>query len=106
MKHSLPGPQEPIRLLSIVIPARDEEARVGATVEHLYVELRLHLIEHEIVVVDDGSTDWHLGRPTASSAAGADVAARSEYRRARVWPSGELWLGSRSWRRHGGHDGR
>ncbi len=30
---------------------------MGATVEHLYVELRLHLIEHEIVVVDDGSTD-------------------------------------------------
>jgi dolichol-phosphate mannosyltransferase len=40
-----------------VIPARDEEGRVSATVEHLYVELRLHGIEHEIVVVDDGSTD-------------------------------------------------
>jgi dolichol-phosphate mannosyltransferase len=52
-----PEPQEPIRLLSVVIPARDEEGRVGATVEHLYVELRLHAIEHEIVVVDDGSTD-------------------------------------------------
>jgi dolichol-phosphate mannosyltransferase len=52
-----PEPQDPIALLSVVIPARDEEGRVGATVEHLYVELRLHLIEHEIVVVDDGSTD-------------------------------------------------
>ncbi len=52
-----PEPQEPIRLLSVVIPARDEEGRIGATVEHLYVELRLHSIEHEIVVVDDGSTD-------------------------------------------------
>jgi dolichol-phosphate mannosyltransferase len=52
-----PEPQEPIRLLSIVIPARDEEGRVAATVEHLYVELRLHGIAHEIVVVDDGSTD-------------------------------------------------
>jgi dolichol-phosphate mannosyltransferase len=52
-----PEPQEPIRLLSVVIPARDEEGRVDATVEHLYVELRLHGIEHEIVVVDDGSTD-------------------------------------------------
>jgi dolichol-phosphate mannosyltransferase len=30
---------------------------VSATVEHLYVELRLHGIEHEIVVVDDGSAD-------------------------------------------------
>jgi dolichol-phosphate mannosyltransferase len=57
MKHRQPQPQEPIHLLSIVIPARDEEGRVGATVEHLYVELRLHLIEHEIVVVDDGSRD-------------------------------------------------
>jgi len=57
MKQRLPEPQEPIGLLSVVIPARDEEGRVGATVEHLYVELRLRLIEHEIVVVDDGSTD-------------------------------------------------
>lgn len=57
MKSRRPDSQEPIRLLSVVIPARDEEGRVGATVEHLYVELRLHGIEHEIVVVDDGSTD-------------------------------------------------
>jgi dolichol-phosphate mannosyltransferase len=56
-KPRQPEPQDAIRLLSIVIPARDEEGRVGATVEHLYVELRLRLIEHEIVVVDDGSTD-------------------------------------------------
>jgi dolichol-phosphate mannosyltransferase len=52
-----PESREPIRLLSVVIPARDEEGRVAATAEHLYVELRLHGIEHEIVVVDDGSTD-------------------------------------------------
>jgi dolichol-phosphate mannosyltransferase len=58
VKHPRPiEPQEPIRLISVVIPARDEEGRVGATVEHLYVELRLHGIEHEIVVVDDGSVD-------------------------------------------------
>jgi dolichol-phosphate mannosyltransferase len=36
---------------------RDEEGAIPATVEHLYVELRLHNIEHEIVTVDDGSTD-------------------------------------------------
>ena len=72
MKPTAPEPQAPIRLLSVVIPARDEEGRVGATVEQLYVELRLHGIEHEIVVVDDGSTDrtWdaleaaHLRVPT------------------------------------------
>jgi dolichol-phosphate mannosyltransferase len=52
-----PPSREPLHLLSVVIPARDEEGRIGATVEHLYVELRLQGIEHEIVVVDDGSAD-------------------------------------------------
>lgn len=52
----------PLRLLSLVIPARNEEGCIAATVEHLDVELRLHGIEHEILVVDDGSTDstWKI----------------------------------------------
>jgi len=47
----------PLQLLSIVIPARDEEGCIASTVEHLYVELNIHGVPHEIVVVDDGSTD-------------------------------------------------
>ena len=45
-----------LSLLSIVIPARDEEEAIPLTVEHLHLELKLHGIPHEIVVVDDGST--------------------------------------------------
>jgi dolichol-phosphate mannosyltransferase len=48
---------QPLTLLSIVIPARDEEGCIESTVEHLHVELRLRNVPHEIVVVDDGSRD-------------------------------------------------
>lgn len=56
------GDHPPLQLLSVVIPARDEESCVRSTVEHLHLELRLNHIPHEIVVVDDGSTDgtWTL----------------------------------------------
>jgi dolichol-phosphate mannosyltransferase len=51
--HALPA----LTLLSVVIPARNEENCIASTVEHLHLELRLHNVPHEIVVVDDASSD-------------------------------------------------
>lgn len=55
-----------VSLLSVIIPARDEEGCIGSTVEHLHVELRLKNIPHEIVVVDYRSTDdtWKVIKQT------------------------------------------
>ncbi len=46
-----------LKLLSIVLPAKDEEGCIAATVEHLHVELKLHEVPHEIIVVDDNASD-------------------------------------------------
>lgn len=53
---------KPLQMLSVVIPAQNEESCLASTVQHLSVELRLHRVPHEIVVVDDGSTDrtWEV----------------------------------------------
>lgn len=54
----------PLKLLSVVIPARNEEGCVCSMVEHLDLELRLNDVPHEIIVVDDGSTDHTWDRLT------------------------------------------
>lgn len=55
---------KPLRLLSVVIPAQNEEDCIASTVQHLHVELRLRGVPHEIVAVDDGSSDrtWEILR--------------------------------------------
>ncbi len=56
------NPKPHLQKLSIVIPARDEEGCIASTVKHLHLELTLQKVPHEIIVVDDGSSDstWNI----------------------------------------------
>jgi len=60
-EHPAPKPR-PVQLLSVVIPAHNEAGCIASTLEHLHLELKLQKVPHEIVAVDDGSTDrtWEL----------------------------------------------
>tara|TARA_Y100001934_G_scaffold202202_1_gene238356 strand:+ start:2239 stop:2991 length:753 start_codon:yes stop_codon:yes gene_type:complete len=51
-----------LKLLSLVIPARDEEGCLADTICSLSDVLRANNIPHEIIAVDDGSTDntWKI----------------------------------------------
>jgi dolichol-phosphate mannosyltransferase len=62
------APGEPLQLFSVIIPARNEEGCIASTVKHLNLELTLRGVPHEIVVVDDHSTDntWSLLQKVAS----------------------------------------
>ena len=57
MKHTEIVEASDLKLLSVVIPARDEAGCIESMVRHLSLELKLKSVPHEIVVVDDGSTD-------------------------------------------------
>jgi len=46
-----------LSLLSVVIPARNEEDCIASTIDHLHSELRRRNVLHEIVVIDDASSD-------------------------------------------------
>ena len=50
-------PAEPLKLFSVVIPARDEEESLPPTIEAIYRVFTAAGVPHEIVVVDDGSRD-------------------------------------------------
>jgi dolichol-phosphate mannosyltransferase len=54
--------RERLKLLSVVIPARDEAESVASTIEHLQRELQRKEVPYEIVAVDDGSVDrtWNI----------------------------------------------
>src|SRR4051794_28665946 len=47
----------PLTLLSVLIPARDEEESLRSTLGEIFEALSAERIPHEIVVVDDGSSD-------------------------------------------------
>ena len=47
----------PLKLYSVVIPARDEQDSLPSTVTNIYQAFQREGVPHEIVVVDDGSRD-------------------------------------------------
>jgi dolichol-phosphate mannosyltransferase len=54
--------------LSVVIPAYNEEGTVGETLVAIVSTLEAEQIEHEVIVVDDSSTDGTAGAVAAISA--------------------------------------
>ena len=59
--------------LSVVIPARNEAANIGATIDGLRARLAREGIPYEILVVDDGSSDDTPEEVLARSAADPGV---------------------------------
>jgi glycosyltransferase involved in cell wall biosynthesis len=46
-----------MNMLSVIVPARDEEIAIGGVLEDLAAVLKKHVARFEIIVVDDGSVD-------------------------------------------------
>jgi dolichol-phosphate mannosyltransferase len=55
--NSKPQDLPPLTKLSVVIPALNESGCITSTIEHLHLELSLKKVPHEIIVVNDHSTD-------------------------------------------------
>jgi len=53
----MPDHAAPLKLFSVIIPARDEEESLPATVADICQTFTAEGIPHEIIVVDDGSKD-------------------------------------------------
>ena len=55
---------QPLKLYSVVMPARDEEESLPSTIADIFATFTAEGIPHEIVVVDDGSKDrtWEVLR--------------------------------------------
>ncbi|ACB77265.1 glycosyltransferase family 2 protein [Opitutus terrae] len=53
----MPSTAAPLKLFSVIIPARDEEQSLPETLDAIYQALIAAGIPHELVVIDDGSKD-------------------------------------------------
>ncbi|HET9764697.1 MAG TPA: glycosyltransferase family 2 protein, partial [Casimicrobiaceae bacterium] len=71
------GPQRPT--LAVVIPAYNEEHAVRATVEQVRRALDAAPVAHEIIVVNDGSSDNTMAEARAGGARVVDFAANLGY---------------------------
>jgi len=56
MNPPAPNPAAPpLKLFSVIIPARDEEGALPATLEHLHLEFSLNNVRHEAVDIRDNN---------------------------------------------------
>jgi dolichol-phosphate mannosyltransferase len=67
--------------LSVVIPAHNEQGSIARTVDALALALERESIDHEIVVVDDHSTDGTVGEVTATATVHSGVRCISNERK-------------------------